>query len=428
MVENKSLLILFRSESTFFAGSGAEIIRRNSLWSLMVKFPWGMVVITQAALSHFEYQLGWYRGLLPSPLSRGRSFFYLIIKIHQEDLILEQQLSQIKSEAMAAIKAAENLTVLNEQRVKYLGKKGSLTAILRGMGKLPAEDRPRIGQLVNDVRKELETVLDEQQSALKKAELANRLASEKIDVTLSGRRQEIGHLHPLTLTLNKLKTIFKSMGYSIAEGPQIETDYFNFEALNLPKDHPARDMQDSFYITEDILMRTQTSPVQARTMQSHEPNSPIRIIAPGRVYRRDDYDATHSPMFTQVEGLCIDKDIRFSDLKGTLTTAMRQVFGKDLELRFRPSFFPFTEPSAEVDISCVMCHGKGCRVCKGTGWLEVLGAGMVHPHVLEMSGYDPKQVSGFAFGMGVERIAMLSYGIEDLRLFFDNDLRFLKQF
>ncbi|MDQ0204379.1 phenylalanine--tRNA ligase subunit alpha [Pectinatus haikarae] len=341
---------------------------------------------------------------------------------------MEQQLTQIKEDALTAIKAAGDLNELNEQRVKYLGKKGSLTAILRGMGKVSPEDRPRIGQLVNDVRSELEASLENRQSALKADELSNRLATEKIDVTLPGRRHEIGHLHPLTLTLNKLKCIFRNMGYSIAEGPQIETDYFNFEALNLPKDHPARDMQDSFYITEDILMRTQTSPVQARTMQAHEPNSPIRIIAPGRVFRRDDYDATHSPMFTQVEGLCIDKNISFSDLKGTLTTAMRQLFSDDLDLRFRPSFFPFTEPSAEVDITCVMCHGKGCRVCKGTGWLEILGSGMVHPHVLEMSGYDPHKVSGFAFGLGVERIAMLSYGIEDLRLFFDNDARFLKQF
>ncbi|WP_196603646.1 phenylalanine--tRNA ligase subunit alpha [Pectinatus haikarae] len=341
---------------------------------------------------------------------------------------MEQQLTQIKEDALTAIKAAGDLNELNEQRVKYLGKKGSLTAILRGMGKVSPEDRPRIGQLVNDVRSELEASLENRQSALKADELSTRLATEKIDVTLPGRRHEIGHLHPLTLTLNKLKGIFRNMGYSIAEGPQIETDYFNFEALNLPKDHPARDMQDSFYITEDILMRTQTSPVQARTMQAHEPNSPIRIIAPGRVFRRDDYDATHSPMFTQVEGLCIDKNISFSDLKGTLTTAMRQLFSDDLDLRFRPSFFPFTEPSAEVDITCVMCHGKGCRVCKGTGWLEILGSGMVHPHVLEMSGYDPHKVSGFAFGLGVERIAMLSYGIEDLRLFFDNDARFLKQF
>ena len=258
--------------------------------------------------------------------------------------------------------------------------------------------------------------------------MKERLESERIDVTLPGRKAWQGHLHPLTLTLNQIKKIFLDMGFTVEEGPEIEEDYFNFEALNLPKDHPARDMQDSFYITDEILMRTQTSPVQARTMQAHEPNSPIRMIAPGRVYRRDDYDATHSPMFTQVEGLVIDKGIRLSDLKGTLELFLHQIFGNDVGVRFRPSFFPFTEPSAEVDISCVMCHGKGCRVCKGTGWLEILGSGMVHPHVLEMSGYDSTKVSGYAFGMGVERIAMLLYGIDDLRLFYDNDLRFLRQF
>ena len=328
---------------------------------------------------------------------------------------MEQELKSLQQEAINDINSASNLNALNDVRVKYLGKKGSLTSILRGMGKLSPEQRPVVGQMVNTTRKELETAI-----AAKQEEL--------IDVTLPGRRQSLGHLHPLTVTLNNIKNIFTSMGYSIAEGPQIESDYFNFEALNLPKDHPARDMQDSFYITEDILLRSQTSPVQARTMQAHEPNSPIRIIAPGHVYRRDDYDATHSPMFTQVEGLCIDKNISFADLKGTLVTFLQQIFGEDVKVRFRPSFFPFTEPSAEVDISCVMCKGKGCRVCKGTGWLEILGAGMVHPHVLEMSGYDPKQVSGFAFGMGVERIAMLAYGIDDLRLFYDNDVRFLRQF
>ena len=341
---------------------------------------------------------------------------------------MEQQLNSLQSEALNSIAKASDLNVLNDVRVAYLGKKGSLTSILRGMGKLSPEERPVVGQMVNKARKEIEEAIASKQEELKQSELANRLATEKIDVTLPGRRQPLGHLHPLTVTLNKMKNIFTSMGYSVAEGPQIESDYFNFEALNLPKDHPARDMQDSFYITDEILLRSQTSPVQARTMQSHEPNSPIRIIAPGHVYRRDDYDATHSPMFTQVEGLCIDKNISFADLKGTLVTFLQQMFGKDVKVRFRPSFFPFTEPSAEVDISCVMCKGKGCRVCKGTGWLEILGAGMVHPHVLEMSGYDPIKVSGFAFGMGVERIAMLAYGIDDLRLFYDNDVRFLRQF
>ena len=299
---------------------------------------------------------------------------------------------------------------------------------MRGLGKLSKEDRPRIGQIVNEARQQLETLIADKNDELKAKELESRLASEKIDVTLPGRQMPLGHLHPLTLTLNRIKDIFMTMGFSVEEGPEIERDYFNFEALNLPKDHPARDMQDSFYITDEILMRTQTSPVQARTMQSHEPNSPIRMIAPGRVYRRDDYDATHSPMFTQVEGLVIDKGISLADLKGTLELFLHQIFNENVGVRFRPSFFPFTEPSAEVDISCVMCHGKGCRVCKGTGWLEILGAGMVHPHVLEMSGYDPKQVSGFAFGLGVERIAMLSYGVDDLRLFYDNDMRFLRQF
>ena len=342
---------------------------------------------------------------------------------------MEEKIEELKREAAEAVKkAAKNLNDLNEIRVNYLGKKGEITGLLRGLGQLSKEDRPRIGQIVNEARQQLEALIADKNEELKTKELESRLASEKIDVTLPGRQAPLGHLHPLTLTLNRIKDIFMTMGFSVEEGPEIERDYFNFEALNLPKDHPARDMQDSFYITEEILMRTQTSPVQARTMQSHEPNSPIRMIAPGRVYRRDDYDATHSPMFTQVEGLVIDKGISLADLKGTLELFLHQIFNENVGVRFRPSFFPFTEPSAEVDISCVMCHGKGCRVCKGTGWLEILGAGMVHPHVLEMSGYDPKKVSGFAFGLGVERIAMLSYGVDDLRLFYDNDMRFLRQF
>ncbi len=342
---------------------------------------------------------------------------------------MEKQIEELRSNAIAAIdKAAKSLNDLNDIRVKYLGKKGELTSILRGMGKLSAEDRPRIGQIVNKARQELEDLIAEKNEQLKQEELETRLINERIDVTLPGRTNPHGHIHPLTLTLLQIKEIFMRMGFSVEEGPEIEKDYYNFEALNLPKDHPARDMQDSFYITEDILMRSQTSPVQARTMEAHEPNSPIRMIAPGRVYRRDDYDATHSPMFTQVEGMVIDKGISLADLKGTLENFLKQTFGPKVKVRFRPSFFPFTEPSAEVDISCVMCKGKGCRVCKGTGWLEILGSGMIHPNVLKMSGYDPEQVSGFAFGMGVERIAMLVYGIDDLRLFYDNDLRFLKQF
>lgn len=340
---------------------------------------------------------------------------------------MEQQLQAIHESAVNELKNAESVAQLNDLRVKYLGKKGTLTALLRTLGALSKEERPKFGQMVNDVRSELEEILAARSAELKNRELAAKLQAEKIDVTLPGRANTIGHLHPLTLTLDRIKDIFINMGFTVAEGPEVENDYFNFEALNLPKDHPARDMQDSFYITEDILLRTQTSPVQARTMQSHEPNSPIRIIAPGKVFRRD-YDATHSPMFTQVEGLVVDKNIRFSDLKGMLEMFIHQIFNDEVGVRFRPSFFPFTEPSAEVDISCVMCKGKGCRVCKGTGWLEILGSGMVHPRVLEMSGYDPSVVSGFAFGLGVERIAMLLYGIDDLRLFYDNDMRFLRQF
>ena len=341
---------------------------------------------------------------------------------------MEERIERLRTEALAAIRAAKSLAELDAVRVKYLGKKGAFTAILRGMGNVSKEERPTIGKIVNIAKAKVEAAIEKQNGALKADALKARLVSEKIDVTLPGRANTLGHLHPLTQTLERIKDIFFRMGFSVEEGPEIEKDYYNFEALNLPKDHPARDMQDSFYITEDILMRSQTSPVQARTMEKNEANAPIRMIAPGRVYRRDEYDATHSPMFTQVEGLVIDKGITLADLKGTLELFLHQIFNDDIGVRFRPSFFPFTEPSAEVDISCVMCHGKGCRVCKGTGWLEILGSGMVHPHVLEMSGYDPKKVSGFAFGMGVERIAMLSYGVDDLRLFYDNDMRFLRQF
>jgi phenylalanyl-tRNA synthetase alpha chain len=340
---------------------------------------------------------------------------------------MEEQLRELRRIASEELSQATDLDVLNDLRVKYLGKKGSLTGVLRGLGALSPAERPRMGQIVNEIRAELEAVIEDKTKAIKEAELAKRISSEKIDVTLPGRRENLGHRHPLSLTLDRIKSVFMRMGFTIAEGPEVETDYFNFEALNLPPDHPARDMQDSFYITEDMLLRTHTSPVQARTMQAAKPNSPIRIIAPGKVYRRD-YDATHSPVFTQVEGLVVDKGISFSDLKGTLELFAQEIFGSSVKVRFRPSFFPFTEPSAEVDISCVMCGGKGCRTCKGTGWLEILGSGMVHPRVLEMSNFDPSQVSGFAFGMGVERVAMLVYGIDDLRLFYENDMRFLAQF
>lgn len=340
---------------------------------------------------------------------------------------MEQQLKELRQAAVAELPQAQSLETLNDLRVKYLGKKGSLTAILRGVGSLSPDERPRIGQLVNELRAELEALIDNKAEELKQVDLAGKIAAAKLDVTLPGRRPAIGHKHPLTLTLERIKSVFMRMGFDIVEGPEIETDYFNFEALNLPPDHPARDMQDTFYITPDILLRTHTSPVEARTMQSVPPNSPVRIISPGKVYRVD-YDATHSPVFHQVEGLVIDKGISFADLKGTLDQFAKEIFGSSVKLRFRPSFFPFTEPSAEVDISCVMCGGHGCRTCKGTGWLEILGSGMTHPRVLEMSNFDPNQVSGFAFGMGVERIAMLVYGIDDLRLFYDNDMRFLAQF
>lgn len=340
---------------------------------------------------------------------------------------MEQQLESLRQSALQELKQVSNMDMLNEQRVKYLGKKGSLTSVLRGLGGLSAEMRPRMGQIVNEIRTELEELIAAKAEELKQAELAHKIASERIDVTMPGRRSVLGGKHPLTVTLDRIKETFMRMGFDIAEGPEVEKDYYNFEALNFPPDHPARDMQDSFYITEEFLLRTHTSPVQVRTMQSGDPNSPVRVIAPGKVYRWD-YDATHSPMFHQVEGLVIDKGITFADLKGTLELFIHDIFGDDVRVRFRPSFFPFTEPSAEVDISCVMCNGQGCRVCSGTGWLEILGCGMVHPRVLELSNYDPAQVSGFAFGMGVERIAMLVYGIDDLRLFFENDLRFLRQF
>ena len=343
---------------------------------------------------------------------------------------MEDKIKELRTAANDAIKVAADLKELDDVRVKFLGKKGELTTLLRGMSQLSAEDRPRIGKIVNEARADIENLIAEKNSELKTKALQNKLASEKIDVTLAGRKIQRGRLHPLTLTLNRIKEIFINMGYSVEEGPEVETDYYNFEALNLPKSHPARDAQDSFYITEEILLRTQTSPVQARTMQKNKDNAPIRMIAPGRVYRRDDFDAAHSPMFTQVEGLVIDEKVTFGDLIGTLDFFCKQMFGANTKIRLRPSFFPFTEPSTEVDVSCPICsgHDDHCKVCHGSGWLEILGAGEVHPKVLQMSGYDPSKVSGFAFGMGVERVCMIKYGIDDLRLFFENDTRFLNQF
>ncbi len=341
---------------------------------------------------------------------------------------MKERLRQLRQDALLEMEQVRDQQELNGLRVKYLGKKGALTEILRGMGALSAEERPVIGQVANEVRAAIEQVLEERQQAFAQRETADRLRGETIDVTLPGRPCAQGAVHPLSKVIREIEDIFIGMGYTVAEGPEVETDYYNFEALNLPKDHPARDMQDSFYITEDILMRTQTSPVQVRTMQARKGEVPVKIICPGKVYRRDDDDATHSFQFMQIEGLVIDEHIRMSDLKGTLLQFVREMFGMQTQIRMRPSFFPFTEPSAEVDVTCVNCGGTGCRVCKQSGWLEILGSGMVHPKVLEMGGYDPQKYTGFAFGMGVERIAILKYGIDDIRHFYTNDLRFLKQF
>jgi len=341
---------------------------------------------------------------------------------------MQARLQEMKQQALAQLEQVSDAAQLQELRVKYLGKKGELTEILRGMGSLSPEERPVVGQIVNEVREAVESAIAARQTQLEEAVLSAQLASQQIDVTLPARPLAIGTMHPLARIIEEVEDIFIGLGFEVAEGPEVELDHFNFEMLNLPKDHPARDMQDSFYVTEEILMRTHTSPVQARTMLKKEGKTPVKIICPGKVYRRDDDDATHSHQFTQIEGLVIGKGISLSDLKGTLLTFARQMFGEDQQIRLRPSFFPFTEPSAEVDIQCVMCHGEGCRVCKHTGWIEILGSGMVHPRVLEMGGYDPNEVSGFAFGMGVERIAMLKYSIDDIRHFYTNDVRFLQQF
>lgn len=339
---------------------------------------------------------------------------------------MEEKLKAMAEEAKKLLDNAGSMEALNNIRVRFLGKKGELTKVLRGMGSLSPEERPRVGQLANRVRAELEEHLSRRISEIKDKELEDRLARERIDVTLPGTPFSLGKSHPLTRVQEEIEDIFLGLGFSIMEGPEIETDYYNFEALNIPKDHPARDMQDTFFTGPEVLLRTHTSPIQVRTMEKTAPRVPLKVIAPGRVYRRDD-DATHSPMFHQVEGLAVDTRITFADLKGVLQVFAEEMFGSETRTRFRPSYFPFTEPSAEMDISCVMCGGKGCRVCSHTGWLEILGCGMVHPRVLEVSGYDSEKFTGFAFGMGVERIAMLKYGVDDLRLLFENDLRFLAQ-
>ena len=336
-----------------------------------------------------------------------------------------ENLEPLANEAKAKIAAAQDSATLEQLRVDYLGKKGQLTSLLKGLGKLSAEERPKAGALINVVKQDLQGLISARKTELDSAAVEAKLAQEKIDVTLPGRGQSTGGIHPVTRTIERMEDFFADIGFDVVEGPEIEDDYHNFEALNIPAHHPARAMHDTFYVDEHTVLRTHTSPVQVRVMENQEP--PLRIICPGRVYRCDS-DLTHTPMFHQVEGLLIDEHSSFSDLKGLIEDFLRVFFERELEVRFRPSYFPFTEPSAEVDIQCVNCSGQGCRVCSHTGWLEVMGCGMVHPKVFEFSGIDTEKYSGFAFGMGVERLAMLRYGVNDLRLFFDNDLRFLEQF
>ncbi|GED48221.1 phenylalanine--tRNA ligase subunit alpha [Carnobacterium maltaromaticum] len=342
---------------------------------------------------------------------------------------LKAKIDVLKEEALAKIKASENLDSLNQVRVAYLGKKGPLTEVLRGMKDLSAEERPKIGALANVVRDEITTMLEEKKALLEMERINQALAAETVDVTLPGNHVGVGQPHVLTQIIEEIEDLFIGMGYSIIEGPEVEEDRYNFEMMNLPKDHPARDMQDTFYITEEVLLRTHTSPVQARTMEKHDfSKGPLRMISPGRVYRRDSDDATHSHQFHQIEGLVVDEQITMGDLKGTLELFAKHLFGAEREIRLRPSYFPFTEPSVEVDVSCFKCGGAGCNVCKHTGWIEILGAGIVHPNVLEMAGIDAAKYSGFAFGLGPDRVAMLKYGIDDIRHFYQNDVRFLNQF
>ena len=339
---------------------------------------------------------------------------------------MQEQLRRMEEEAQSELSRIADRAGLDALRLKMLGKKGELTQLLRSMGQLPAQERPQAGQMINAVRERLTAKMDELESRIRKRERQKKLEREAIDVTEPRAHTPIGTAHPISLVQDQLLKVFTGMGFDVVEGPEVELDMFNFELLNLPKNHPARDAQDTFYIEENIVLRTHTSPVQARTMLSRKP--PIRIVCPGRVYRADEVDATHSPVFHQMEGLVIDEDVTMADLKGTLDAFAKALYGEGVTTRFRPSFFPFTEPSAEVDLTCMNCHGKGCRVCKGTGWIEVLGAGMVNPKVLDMCGIDSKKYSGFAFGVGLERIVMLRYGITDMRALYEGDVRFLSQF
>ena len=338
---------------------------------------------------------------------------------------MKDRLLQLEKAALSEISSIKSKEAIVEFKNKYLGRKGELASLFRELGGFPPEERPVIGELINTIRGRIEARVNSLITVFAQDERIQRLKAEKVDVTLPGRYLPSGKRHPITQIMNDVKRIFLGMGFTVAEGPEVETDYYNFEALNIPKDHPARDMQDTFYISDDILLRTHTSPVQIRVMQSQKP--PLRVIVPGKVYRRDS-DITHTPMFHQVEGFMVDEHITFGNLKGVLSAFLHSLFGEDIAVRFRPSFFPFTEPSAEVDIQCVICNGKGCRVCKNSGWLEILGSGMIHPMVFKAVGYDSERFTGFAFGMGIERIAMLVYGIDDIRLFYENDIRFLEQF
>ncbi len=339
---------------------------------------------------------------------------------------MKEELEKIRLESIKELDEIKDKQGLDEVRVKYLGKKGSLTSVLKTLGSLEESERKEIGKLANEIRSDIEEYIQNKQEKLENLEIENKIKNEKIDISISKDEKKYGHKHPLTIVFDDIKEIFLGMGYSVAEGPEIETTFFNFDALNAPADHPSRDLQDTMYITDNIILRTQTSPVQARTMLKEKP--PIKIIAPGRVYRSDSVDATHSPMFHQVEGLVVDKNISMSDLKGTLELFSKKMFGEDTKIRLRPHHFPFTEPSCEVDVSCFVCGGKGCRVCKGEGWIEILGAGQVHPNVLKACNIDPNEYQGFAFGVGVERIAMIKFGINDMRYIYENDTRFLNQF
>ena len=340
---------------------------------------------------------------------------------------MKEEIENLKKQALEELANSKSSKELNDLRVKYLGKKGELTGLLRGMGSLSLEERPKMGALVNSAKQEIENEIQEKEKELAEKELQEKLEREEIDITLPSQKIKRGSKHPLNRVIEEVEELFVSMGYDVVSGPELETDEYCFERLNLPKGHPARDMQDSFYITPEYLLRTQTSAVQARTMMANEEKTPIRVIVPGKTFRRED-DATHSHQFNQVEGLVIDKNISLADLKGTLEVFMKKMLGQNTELRFRPSYFPFTEPSYEVDVTCFKCGGKGCNLCKQTGWIELLGSGIVHPNVLRMNGYDPDQYSGFAFGVGLDRLAMFKYGVTDIRLLYQNDVRFLKQF